>query len=140
MAKVYLASSWRNPYQPAVLKALQDAGHEVYDFRHPSDEDEGFKWKNVDERWEDWTNEDYINSLSHPVAEHGFKNDYDAMCWADVCVLLLPCGRSAHTEAGWMQGAGKPTYVLLTDRQEPELMYKLFSGVFTNIDALLSTI
>ncbi len=55
MAKVYLASSWRNPYQPAVLKALRDAGHEVYDFRHPSDEDEGFKWKNVDERWEDWT-------------------------------------------------------------------------------------
>lgn len=37
-----------------------------------------------------------------------------------------------------MQGAGKPTYVLLTDKQEPELMYKLFSGVFSNIDDLIS--
>ena len=26
---------------------------------------------------------------------------------ADFCVLLLPCGRSAHSEAGWMKGNGK---------------------------------
>ena len=137
MAKIYLASSWRNPYQPAVLKALQDAGHDVYDFRNPPHGKGGFKWKNVDEHWEDWTNEDYIRSLNHPVAEYGFKNDLDAMLGADVCVLLLPCGRSAHAEAGWMQGAGKPTYVLLTDPQEPELMYKLFAGVFNSVEALL---
>jgi hypothetical protein len=61
----------------------------------------------------------------------------DAMEWADVCVLLLSCGKSAHSEAGWMQGAGKPTYVLLTDRQEPELMYKLFAGVFCRVEDLL---
>jgi hypothetical protein len=36
-----------------------------------------------------------------------------------------------------MQGAGKPTYVLLTDRQEPELMYKLFAGVFCRVEDLL---
>ena len=57
-----------------------------------------------------------------------------------MCVLLLPCGKSAHSEAGWMQGTGKPTYVLLTDKQEPELMYKLFSGVFSSVDALLEAI
>ena len=140
MSKIYLASSWRNPYQPLVVKALREAGHEVYDFRNPSSGDEGFKWKNVDGLWEKWSNDDYINALNHPVAERGFKNDFDAMAWADVCILLLPCGRSAHSEAGWMQGAGKPTYVILTEKQEPELMYKLFAGIFTKIEDLISSL
>ena len=140
MSKIYLASSWRNPYQPLVVKALREAGHEVYDFRNPSNGDEGFKWKNVDGLWEKWSNDDYINALNHPVAERGFKNDFDAMVWADVCILLLPCGRSAHSEAGWMQGAGKPTYVILIEKQEPELMYKLFAGVYTRIEDLISSL
>ena len=140
MSKIYLSSSWRNPYQPLVVKALREAGHEVYDFRNPTSGDEGFKWKNVDGLWEKWSNDDYINAINHPVAERGFKNDFDAMAWADVCILLLPCGRSAHSEAGWMQGAGKPTYVILTEKQEPELMYKLFAGIFTKIEDLISSL
>lgn len=42
---------------------------------------------------------------------------------ADCCVLLLPCGRSAHFEAGYFWGAGKPVHILLAERNEPELMY-----------------
>ena len=140
MSKIYLSSSWRNPYQPLVVKALREAGHEVSDSRNPSRGDEGFKWKNVDGLWEKWSNDDYIKALNHPVAERGLKNDFDAMAWADVCILLLPCGRSAHSEAGWMQGAGKPTYVILTEKQEPELMYKLFAGIFTKIEDLISSL
>ena len=37
MPKIYVASSWRNPYQPEVVAALKKAGHEVYDFRNPKD-------------------------------------------------------------------------------------------------------
>ena len=140
MAKIYLASSWRNPYQPSVLKALRDAGHEVYDFRNPPHGEGGFKWENVDEHWEEWTNKDYVRSLHHLAAEVGFKNDRDAMDWADCCVLLLPCGKSAHCEAGWMQGTGKPVFVLLTDKQEPELMYKLFTSICCTVEDLLWTL
>lgn len=35
MAKIYVASSWRNQYQPQVVRFLHEQGHEVYDFRHP---------------------------------------------------------------------------------------------------------
>ena len=117
--RIYLASSWRNPWQPSVLKALREAGHEVYDFRNPP--------------------HGHLNEPARLRLCDGVfvLNDMDAMEWADVCVLLLPCGKSAHSEAGWMQGAGKPTYVLLTDRQEPELMYKLFAGVFCRVEDLL---
>ena len=37
--KIYVASSWRNERQPDVVQALRNAGHDVYDFRHPHGED-----------------------------------------------------------------------------------------------------
>ena len=47
MAKIYVASSWRNKYQPEVVAALRKAGHEVYDFRNPEDNPGGFHWADV---------------------------------------------------------------------------------------------
>lgn len=35
MAKIYVASSWRNPFQQEVVNILRDLGHEVYDFKNP---------------------------------------------------------------------------------------------------------
>ena len=140
MAKIYVASSWRNKYQPQVVKALRDAGHEVYDFRNPEHNPGGFHWTDIDEGWQEWEPEEYIRNLTHPVAERGYKADFDAMLWADTCVLVLPCGRSAHTEAGWFAGKGLKTLVLMPERQEPELMYKLFDGVFPSIEKLLTAL
>ena len=126
MAKIYVASSWKNPYQPQVVKKLREQGHEVFDFRNPPDGKGGFFWKDVDLDWENWTTQDYISNLDHELAQYGFKRDFDAMKECDVCVLVLPCGRSAHTEAGWMAGAGKKVIAYIPEKQEPELMYKMF--------------
>ena len=103
MAKIYVASSWRNKYQPEVVAALRKAGHEVYDFRNPKDNPGGFHW-------------------------------------ADVCVLVLPCGRSAHTEAGWFAGKSLKTIVYMPEKQEPELMYKLFDGVVGSMEELVKAV
>jgi hypothetical protein len=120
--KIYLASSWRNEHHPSVLAGLRAAGHEVYDFRDP---DTGFTWKQVIDRPinDAWA---LLKALEHPVAQQGFDADFGAMQWADACVLLLPCGNSAHMEAGWFAGAGAPVVVLIPELREPELMYKLF--------------
>lgn len=147
--RIYLASSWRNPYYENVLRLLRDLGHEVYDFRVPrsggpvSDEtpEKGFAWTETDSTWGTITPDildRYKAMLAHPVAKRGFESDYAAMRWADTCVLLLPCGRSAHLEAGWMVGSGRlllvfmPPAVEQTDGEtklawsfEPELMYLL---------------
>ena len=64
MPRIYVASSWRNKYQPEVVAALRKEGHEVYDFRNPKDNPGGFHWADV-----------------------------DAILWADTGVLVLPCGR-----------------------------------------------
>ncbi|MDR0413200.1 MAG: hypothetical protein LBH61_05315 [Dysgonamonadaceae bacterium] len=135
MAKIYVASSWRNQYQGEVVRFLRENGHEVYDFKFPKGK-EGFQWSKIDENWQYWTTEQFRQAINHPIAEEGFKSDFDAMKWADICVLVLPCGRSAHSEAGWMKGAGKKVIVYQIWEQEPELMYKLFDGVCSMGDAL----
>jgi len=125
--KIYLASSWRNPHQGEVLAQLRASGHEVYDFRNPALDNTGFHWSNVDPQLrEDLTPQRLRRALAHPIAQQGFGYDVGAMRWAEGCVLLLPCGLSAHLEAGWMAGAGKPVVVLAPEIREPELMYKLF--------------
>jgi hypothetical protein len=123
--KIYLASSWRNTYQPEILAALRAAGHEVYDFKNPAPGNVGFGWRQTIER-PIATCADLLEALRHPRAVDGFRLDFDAMKWADACVLLLPCGNSAHLEAGWFAGQGKPVVVIVPELREPELMYKCF--------------
>ena len=137
MARVYVASSWRNQYFPEVVKRLREAGHEVYDFRNPPHGGAGFHWTDIDPNAPDWTYAQYAEGLHHPLAERQFQADIDALTWADTCVLVLPCGRSAHTEAGWMAGAGKRVVAYIPEMVEPELMYKLFAGVAGSLEELV---
>ena len=138
--KIYVASSWRNEFYEDVVSSLRDAGHDVYDFRNPPSGDEGFKWSCVAEDYMDWAPQEYRKQLMHPKAVRQFGNDIRAMESCDVCVLVLPCGRSAHTEAGWFAGRGREVYAYIPVRQEPELMYKLFTGVCCTMDELLEAL
>ena len=141
MARIYVASSWRNQYYPEVVERLRAAGHEVYDFRHPPHGGNGFRWIEIDPNaLTDWEFEDYAEGLHHPLAERQFAADLEALEWADTCVLVLPSGRSAHTEAGWMAGAGRRVVAYIPEMVEPELMYKLFDAVVGTIDDLLACI
>lgn len=135
--KIYVASSWRNPFQPRIVHLLRQLGHEVYDFRNPEDGKHGFSWAHIDSMWQQWTTESYIKALDHKYAVEGFNLDFDAMKWADTCVMILPCGRSANTEAGWMKGQGKEVYVLQLNEQEPELMYKIYDAIIPSVDKLI---
>ena len=138
--KIYVASSWRNEYYPEVVEKLREAGHDVYDFRNPPSGDPGFKWNCVSEDYMEWTPQQYRDMLHHPKAERQFHNDIEAMEACDTCVLVLPCGRSAHTEAGWFAGKGRMTIAYIPEKQEAELMYKLFSSVCCSIDELIETL
>lgn len=137
MASTYVASSWRNKYYPKVVKRLKAEGHDVYDFRNPTHGGSGFHWTDVDENAPNWTFEQYAEGLHHPLAERQFEADLCALEHADTCVLVLPCGRSAHTEAGWMAGKGKRVIVYIPEMVEPELMYKIFDEVVGNLGDLI---
>ena len=141
MSKIYLASSWRNQEQPGAVALLRNAGHEVYDFRNPPGGiPDGFRWSELDGNWETWSAREYREKLSHPLAQRGFNSDFDGMKWADVGVLLLPCGRSAHLELGWMAGAGKRTIIWTRDGQEPELMALLADRICVSAEEVVSVL
>jgi len=141
VSRIYLASSWRNRYQPEVVAALREAGHEVYDFRNPAPGNPGFHWSEIDPNWENWRASHFrAHLLSSPIADAGFGADWGAMRWADTGVLLLPCGRSAHLEAGYFVGAGKPLHILIAELPEPELMYRMATSICLTLDELLAAV
>ena len=121
--KIYVASSWRNTYQQAVVKLLRHLGHDVYDFRNPAPGHTGFAWSLIDPNWQSWTPDAYRKSLKNPVAAAGYGLDIGAVRWCDVGVLVLPSGRSASWEFGHIMGQGKPGVVYMPEPCEPELMY-----------------
>ena len=115
MRRVYVASSWRNERQGEVVTAVRAAGHEVYDFKNPKPGDRGFHWSEIMPDWQQWTMEEFRFGLQSPIATDGFASDWNAMRWADACILVMPCGRSAHLEAGYFVGADKMLIILLSD-------------------------
>jgi hypothetical protein len=131
--KVYVASSWRNIQQPEVVAVLRRVGHEVYDFKNPGPGDKGFGWSAIDPNWRDWTPDEFICALDHPIARRGFENDMRALVECEACVLVLPCGRSAHLELGYAVGALKRSIVLMPNPNEPELMYRMCDRVCTSL-------
>lgn len=125
--RIYVASSWRKAHQQSVVDALWNAGHAVY-------------WSEIDPNWQKWTTQQYVAALEHEYAKFGFNRDFEAMKVSDACVLVLPCGRSANAEAGWMKGAGKKVFVYIPPNVqiETELMYKMFDGIFFDIQDILA--
>lgn len=142
MARIYVASSWRNGHQPGVVQALRDAGHLVYDFRAPPNGVPGFAWEaaGMPDR-ASLTAETYRRVLTtSPICALGYQNDMRGMEWADTCVLVLPCGRSAHLEAGWFAGRGKRLVIYTHDREEPELMALMAHEICVSLDEVLGVL
>lgn len=136
--RIYAASSWRNPLQPEIVDALRRHGHQVYDFRNPPSGIKGFAWSEIDPNWQSWSARRYRELLTtHPIAARGFLSDLRGMQWADTCLLILPCGRSAHLEAGWFCGQGKRCVVLTRDGEEPELMALLATDICVSMNEVL---
>lgn len=137
--RIYVASSWRNTHQPAVVESLTRAGYEVYDFRNPP-KGAGFAWGRIDPQWEAWAVAEFRAHLDHPDAIAGYEADLGALEEADACVLVLPCGRSAHLEAGWAAGNGTPLIIHAPEPTEPELMYRMADALCENLDELLAAL
>lgn len=143
---VYVASSWRNELQQALCAMLKSADIAHYDFKNPPG-GTGFSWKEVKgvgaaegikAKGSDWEQVDeYLKMIDHPRAIKGYEADFAAMAFADVFVLVLPCGKSAHLELGWAVGAGKKTAILLEDPVEPELMYRMVDFMTDDVMDLL---
>lgn len=132
--KICVMSSWRNRFQPEVVAALREDGHDIYDFT----DSDGFHWSEVDPAWLKWPEEisEYLSGLSHPCAERGFERDMMALRECDVCVYVMPCGVSASLEAGWACGAGKLVIVYVPGLREPDLKVKMADLITSSLSVV----
>lgn len=133
---IYVASSWRNPHYDGVrdkLRAMYGTDA-VYDFKAG-----GFRWRDLmnsvpadddpapgvqgPERHILTDARQLAAFLADPRAVAHFQQDFEALRKADTLVLVLPCGRSAHSEYGFAVARGMNTVIHQLDPVEPELMY-----------------
>lgn len=141
---IYVASSWKTAAQPFVVRGLRALGHEVYDFR-----EDGFSWDEVAQcpgftpDWQNWTPEQSRAALLTAPATRGFRRDRAALDACDVCVLVLPCGRSSHLELGYAVGKGKVGIVFWppdVHPYDPDLMYGLCDYFVISTEELIRVV
>ena len=104
--RIYMASSWKNDNCSALAGLLRARGHEVDCFCESRPERYVFHWSElVDE--EQARQYDAVEFLRLEQVQRAYAEDRKWIDWAEVVVLYLPCGRSAHLEAGYAVGCGK---------------------------------
>ena len=137
--KLYIASSWRLSNELLQLaKYLRSHGHEVDCFCDSSSGRYVFHWSEffgpgvTEEEAEQlrfkYDAKSFIND--HRV-QRAFEEDKGWLDWAEGVVLVVPSGRSAHLEAGYAVGQGKPVWVWgLFPKGEFDVMYRFAQTLF----------
>ena len=132
---IYVMGSLRNPLIPEIGNRLRKEGHTAF-------EDWWGAGKIADDSWQAYENmrgRSYKEALKGIAANHIFKLDKEHLDKSDSGVLVMPAGKSAHLELGYLIGQGKPGYVLFD--KEPErfdVMYLFAKGIFFDIEELVT--
>lgn len=138
MRSIYLIGSLRNPEVPKVAEKLRIAGFEVFDDWYAAGPEADDYWQ----RYEQARGHSFAEALQGYAAKHVYAYDREHLDRCDVGVLLMPAGKSAHLELGYMAGRGKRTFILLD--KEPErfdVMYQFATGgVHTDLFELMREI
>src|ERR1017187_5246891 len=135
--KIYLIGSLRNPNVLEMGNLLRKNDFDVFD-------DWMAAGSMADDAWRDYEKQrghSYVEALAGIAAQHVFDFDKKHLESSDVAVLLMPAGKSAHIELGYMLGRGKYGFVLFD--KEPErydVMYKFATGVFFDSKDLIAAL
>ena len=134
---IYVIGSLRNEQIPTISNTLrEETGFEVFDdWFSPGPEADDF-WK----KYEEARGRTYEQALSGWAGKHVFEFDKHHIDRADIGVLVMPGGKSAHLELGYMIGCGKKGYVLMDKQDRWDVMYQFATGVFFNMEDLLAAL
>ncbi len=140
--KIYLASSWKcEGIVKSVYDKLVSLGYKVDAF---CKEDIGryvFSFQEIENQGIKLSGLNCKTMLEQPQTKRAFKEDKKWIDWCDVCIMLLPCGNSAHLEAGYAKGSGKK--LIICDirglkKGEFDVMYGFADLITDNIEEILN--
>ncbi len=129
--KIYIASSWKNENVCIeAAKRLRNNGHEVDCFCDTSTGRFVFSFAQLP----DISIHDGISIMDTEEVKKAFLEDKKWIDWADVLIVILPCGKSAHLEAGYAKGTGKKLYFVGEfQKGEFDVMYGFADGLYRTL-------
>jgi hypothetical protein len=131
----YLIGSLRNAALPLVAAELRKVV-EVFDDWYAAGPTADDAWREYEQR----RGHSYPEALQGLAAHHVFRFDHHHLQRCESAVLVLPAGKSAHLELGWMLGQGKPGWILVDTPDRWDVMYKFATGVVGSIDDLVKVV
>jgi hypothetical protein len=132
---IYVIGSLRNPNIPEVAEAIRArTGIDVFDDWHAFGPESDDHWQ----RYETYRGSSYYEALRGRAARNAYSFDKHHLDRSDAAVLVLPAGKSAHLEIGYMVGQGKRTFVLFPEEPERwDVMYQFVDEVFFSLEDFL---
>ena len=131
---IYVIGSLSNPRVEEVADKLRDDGWDVFD-----------QWRAAHgDYWADYAKRrgmKFRDALEMDFTQTAFDFDMKYLSQAEIGVLVMPAGRSAGLELGWLLGRGKRGYILYDGEPErPDLMSKLATDVCFSMEELLNAL
>lgn len=140
--KVYVAGSFNHQSLCRMVTTVCRAvGHTVYLFCEPSTQTYHLS-KDIRELG-DAKQLTGQTALLNTTVQRIYELNSEELFKADAVVVVLPSGRSAHLEAGWAKGKGRPIYVYGEMKAgEWDAMYCMVDGIFDlyELDKLLDAL
>ncbi len=130
--KIYLIGSLRNPQTPEIAKEIRRLGFNVFDDWYAAGPEADDKWRD----YEIGRGHSYREGLQGYAADHVYQFDKKHLDDCDIAILLMPAGKSAHLELGYIIGKGKIGYILPDNPERWDVMYLFAKGVFNNLKEL----
>lgn len=134
--KIYLIGSLRNPAVPILAANLRERlGIEIFDDWYAAGPRADDHWMEYEKARE----HTYAQALEGHAARHVYNFDKAHLDDSVGGVLLLPAGKSGHSEFGYLRGQGKPVWILMPDG-EPErwdVMYQFATKLVYTTDDLV---
>lgn len=134
--RIYLASSWKNAEIVRDLaKKLEGNGFEVDAFCRSTDQRYSFHWSEFVDDEIELLQYDAITFIDDSRVQRAFKEDKCWLDWANTVIMVMPCGRSSHLEAGYGVGQGKRLFIYGDfPKGEFDVMYGFAEGMFRSED------
>lgn len=134
---IYLIGSLRHPRVRAVAAALRARKIEVFDDWHAAGPEADDIWQ----RYEMDRGRTFREALLGEHAQTAYRMDRRNIDRSRHVALIMPAGKSGHTEFGYGVGQGKKGYILL--EREPDrwdLMYAFADSIFYHVDDLVEEV
>jgi len=130
---VYLMGSLANPDIPFIGNKIRELGFEaIDDWWSPGPLADSYL-----KHYAKIRKLNYKQTLETYAAKHIFEFDKGLIDRADIGVLVMPGGKSAHLELGYLIGTGKPGYVLFDGiPSKIDIMYNFCTNLYFDFNEL----